>query len=96
MQSCINGVRASGATTQMIMVEGTSWTGAWSTYYSTLLLQRVLNRTPQLGPLPETLPLSLASPTPTTTLLLVRLDCTILESVLTFLPSLRDAPVPRL
>ena len=30
MQAGINGVRASGAT-QLIMVEGTSWTGAWST-----------------------------------------------------------------
>ena len=28
MQAGINGVRASGAT-QLILVEGTSWTGAW-------------------------------------------------------------------
>ena len=30
MQAGINGVRASGATKQMILVEGTSWTGAWT------------------------------------------------------------------
>ncbi|KJA19452.1 glycoside hydrolase family 5 protein [Hypholoma sublateritium FD-334 SS-4] len=30
MQSGINGVRSAGATTQMILVEGTSWTGAWT------------------------------------------------------------------
>jgi endoglucanase len=29
MQAGINGVRASGAT-QLILVQGTSWTGAWS------------------------------------------------------------------
>jgi len=29
-QACINGVRASGATTQYIFVEGTSYTGAWT------------------------------------------------------------------
>jgi endoglucanase len=31
-QAAVNGIRASGATTQLILVEGTSWTGAWSTY----------------------------------------------------------------
>lgn len=30
MQACINGIRAAGATTQYIFVEGTSWTGAHS------------------------------------------------------------------
>jgi endoglucanase len=39
MQAGINGVRASGAT-NLIFVEGTAWTGAWSTYYS--FLYRIL------------------------------------------------------
>lgn len=30
MQAGVNGVRASGATSQLILVEGTSWTGAWT------------------------------------------------------------------
>ncbi|KAJ4415279.1 hypothetical protein N0V82_007441 [Gnomoniopsis sp. IMI 355080] len=30
MQACIDGVRAAGATTQYIFVEGTSYTGAWT------------------------------------------------------------------
>ncbi|ESK89100.1 glycoside hydrolase family 5 protein [Moniliophthora roreri MCA 2997] len=30
MQAGINGVRASGATSQLVLVEGTSWTGAWT------------------------------------------------------------------
>ncbi|KAI0077311.1 endoglucanase [Panus rudis PR-1116 ss-1] len=30
MQAAINGVRSSGATQQLILVEGTSWTGAWT------------------------------------------------------------------
>ncbi|KDN36617.1 hypothetical protein RSAG8_10720, partial [Rhizoctonia solani AG-8 WAC10335] len=30
MQAGINGVRASGATSQLILVEGTAWTGAWT------------------------------------------------------------------
>ncbi|KAK7463565.1 hypothetical protein VKT23_006911 [Stygiomarasmius scandens] len=30
MQAGINGVRSSGATSQLILVEGTAWTGAWS------------------------------------------------------------------
>ncbi|KAE8443949.1 hypothetical protein EG329_001172 [Mollisiaceae sp. DMI_Dod_QoI] len=30
MQACINGVRAAGATTQYIFVEGTSYSGAWT------------------------------------------------------------------
>ena len=30
MQAGINGVRSSGATSQMILVEGTSYTGAWT------------------------------------------------------------------
>ncbi|KAF9267804.1 glycoside hydrolase [Marasmius fiardii PR-910] len=30
MQAGINGVRAAGATSQLILVEGTSWTGAWT------------------------------------------------------------------
>lgn len=30
MQAAVNGIRASGATTQLILVEGTSWTGAWT------------------------------------------------------------------
>ncbi|KAJ7274333.1 endoglucanase [Mycena haematopus] len=29
-QAAVNGIRASGATTQLILVEGTSWTGAWT------------------------------------------------------------------
>jgi len=29
-QACINGIRAAGATSQLILVEGNSWTGAWS------------------------------------------------------------------
>lgn len=33
MQGGINGVRASGAT-NTIMVEGTSWTGAWSEFFT--------------------------------------------------------------
>ncbi|KAF7374835.1 Glycoside hydrolase family 5 protein [Mycena sanguinolenta] len=28
-QAAVNGIRASGATSQLILVEGTSWTGAW-------------------------------------------------------------------
>lgn len=30
MQAAVNAIRAGGATSQLIMVEGTSWTGAWS------------------------------------------------------------------
>jgi len=30
MQACVTGIRASGATSQLILVEGTSWTGAWT------------------------------------------------------------------
>ncbi|TCD60013.1 hypothetical protein EIP91_010912 [Steccherinum ochraceum] len=30
MQAAINGIRSSGATSQLIVVEGTSWTGAWT------------------------------------------------------------------
>lgn len=30
MQAAVNGIRASGATTQLILVEGTSYTGAWT------------------------------------------------------------------
>lgn len=30
MQAAVNGIRASGATSQLILVEGTSYTGAWS------------------------------------------------------------------
>jgi len=30
MQACINGVRAAGATSQYILVEGTSYSGAWT------------------------------------------------------------------
>ncbi|KAF7374834.1 Glycoside hydrolase family 5 protein [Mycena sanguinolenta] len=29
-QAAVNGIRASGATSQLILVEGTSWTGAWT------------------------------------------------------------------
>ncbi|KAB5588419.1 hypothetical protein CTheo_8140 [Ceratobasidium theobromae] len=29
-QAAINGIRSSGATSQLILVEGTSWTGAWT------------------------------------------------------------------
>lgn len=32
MQAAVNGVRSSGATSQLILVEGTSWTGAWSMF----------------------------------------------------------------
>lgn len=35
MQAGVNGVRASGAT-QLILVEGTSWTGAWSEFLAPL------------------------------------------------------------
>ncbi|KAG9004813.1 hypothetical protein FRB94_002062 [Tulasnella sp. JGI-2019a] len=30
MQAAVNSIRGTGATSQMILVEGTSWTGAWS------------------------------------------------------------------
>ncbi|KAK7678575.1 hypothetical protein QCA50_018447 [Cerrena zonata] len=30
MQAAVNGIRSSGATSQLILVEGTSWTGAWT------------------------------------------------------------------
>lgn len=30
MQAAVNAIRAGGATKQLIVVEGTSWTGAWS------------------------------------------------------------------
>ena len=30
MQACINGVRAAGATSQYVLVEGTSYSGAWT------------------------------------------------------------------
>ncbi|KAG6847477.1 hypothetical protein H0H93_007872, partial [Arthromyces matolae] len=30
MQAAVNAIRASGATSQLILVEGTAWTGAWS------------------------------------------------------------------
>lgn len=30
MQACINGVRSAGATSQYILVEGTSYSGAWT------------------------------------------------------------------
>ncbi|KAF7308605.1 CBM1 domain-containing protein [Mycena chlorophos] len=30
MQAGVNGIRAAGATSQLILVEGTSWTGAWT------------------------------------------------------------------
>jgi len=30
MQAAVTGIRSSGATTQLILVEGTSWTGAWT------------------------------------------------------------------
>ena len=29
-QQCINGIRAAGATSQLILVEGNAWTGAWT------------------------------------------------------------------
>lgn len=29
-QACINGIRSAGATSQLILVEGNSWTGAWT------------------------------------------------------------------
>jgi endoglucanase len=35
MQACINGVRSSGATSQYIFVEGTSYSGAWTWYIFT-------------------------------------------------------------
>lgn len=31
-QACINGIRAAGATSQLILVEGNSYTGAWTWY----------------------------------------------------------------
>lgn len=31
-QACVDGVRAAGATSQYIFLEGTQWTGAWSWY----------------------------------------------------------------
>lgn len=31
-QAAVNAIRATGATSQLILVEGTSWTGAWSMY----------------------------------------------------------------
>lgn len=36
-QACINGIRAAGATSQLILVEGNSWTGAW-TWYGVFLM----------------------------------------------------------
>jgi endoglucanase len=30
MQACINGVRAASATSQYVLVEGTSYSGAWT------------------------------------------------------------------
>ncbi len=36
MQACIDGIRAAGATSQYIFVEGTSYSGAW-TWYAILL-----------------------------------------------------------
>lgn len=41
MQACINGVRAAGATSQYIFVEGTSYSGAWTWYgASSLVISR--------------------------------------------------------
>jgi hypothetical protein len=37
MQACINGVRAAGATSQYIFVEGTSYSGAWTWFVPFLL-----------------------------------------------------------
>jgi endoglucanase len=37
MQACINGVRAAGATSQYIFVEGTSYSGAWTWFVAFLL-----------------------------------------------------------
>ena len=34
MQACINGVRAAGATSQYVFVEGTSYSGAWTWFVS--------------------------------------------------------------
>jgi endoglucanase len=36
-QAAVNAIRAAGATSQLILVEGTSYTGAWSTYHPLLL-----------------------------------------------------------
>lgn len=36
-QACINGIRAAGATSQLILVEGNSYTGAWTWYSSCLI-----------------------------------------------------------
>jgi endoglucanase len=32
-QAGVNNIRAAGATTQLILVEGTSYSGAWSMYH---------------------------------------------------------------
>jgi endoglucanase len=37
MQACINGVRAAGATSQYIFVEGTIYSGAWTWYFPFLI-----------------------------------------------------------
>jgi endoglucanase len=34
MQACINGVRAAGATSQYVLIEGTSYSGAWTWFVS--------------------------------------------------------------
>jgi Cellulase (glycosyl hydrolase family 5). len=37
-QAAIDGIRAAGATLQLIFVEGNSWTGAWTWVYAPWLL----------------------------------------------------------
>lgn len=41
-QACINGVRAAGATSQLILVEGNSYTGAWTWFAASLMNIRLV------------------------------------------------------
>lgn len=75
-QAAVNGIRASGATTQLILVEGTSYTGAWSEILPDCQFDRdahVDAALPQLGRLLATVRRLLRFMIPTTMLQLVRL-----------------------
>lgn len=37
-QACINGIRSAGATSQLILVEGNSYTGAWTWFAASLMI----------------------------------------------------------
>lgn len=55
-QACINGVRAAGATSQYIFVEGTSWSGAWTWFVPSLWYQLKIVLTRETGSRQETVP----------------------------------------